>query len=119
MALDPLTSGKQLPRQPRRLQRRRVEQEKGAVEAQRRLPPFAVGDQQVAGEVGSVDLGRQQDRLSAVVGPAGKPMWKEARLALVPELTVKPGEQGVISGDNQQPMAIRQKPAAFRRNDAL
>src|SRR5436305_10490916 len=78
-ALDAVAPGQQLPRLARAFEARRVEQVEAAVIAHRRLAPLTIGNQHVAGEVGGVGAGREQDRLARVVASAGQAVRKEAR----------------------------------------
>ncbi len=106
IALDAVAPGKQLPRQPRALDAVAIEQEKGALIVQRRVAPFAVGDQDVAGKVGRIASRREQDRLRGIVIAAGKAVGKEACLALVPQQAIEPRQQGLVFGDDEQALPL-------------
>ncbi len=52
-----------------------------------------------------------------IVGAAGQPMRKEAGRALVPQLPVEPGEQRLVAGDDQQPLALVEQLAGDAGDD--
>ena len=85
-----------------------VEQVEGAVEAQRRLAPLAVGDQDVAGEVGGVDVPSTAGSAGAASSAAaGNAVRQETGRALVPQLTVEPREQCLVARRRRAAAGLR------------
>src|SRR5258708_6848796 len=100
--VDAVPSGKQFPGKPSCLKTAVVEQVKAAVIGQRNLPPESVGDEQVARLVRGVRIGRQQDRLTGIIGASCKAMRQEACRCLVPKTAIEPGKEALVLGNDKQ-----------------
>ena len=95
-----------------------VEQVEGAVKAQRRLAPLAVGDQHVAGEVGRVGAGRSRIGWAASSAPPAMPCGRKLPRP-GPTAAVEPRQQCLVGGDHQQPLALAEQLAGDARDDLL
>src|SRR6187455_2545890 len=88
MPLGILMACERAPSGSRLFERGLVEQVEGAVKGQRGVTPLAVGNQDIAGAVGSVGARRHQHRLARILTSACHSVRKEAPRSLVPENSV-------------------------------